>query len=547
MTKATVTPETLETETSGEVLEVALDLCIPSPKNKERPVDEEFLTSLRDKGQQVIAILRPHPEREGFYEIVDGARRQKGLWEIGRRTWRADVREMDDAEADLIRAIANKHRTGLTWWQEAELIEEYLTAHGDHNIAAVGAALGMKNGQVLRRKQLLTLTPKWRKAITEGGKMEEWTPACFELIAAYPPKAQDDLYAKLHRGWCPDDLEGLRRFLGDHSHVLKLAPWDLSDAVLCPKVGSCAACPHRSGAKPSLFEGADDDFAADDTCLVPSCWQDKADAHLKQKLAELRTEAKEKGTEPPLLITGDWGGDQKKKILGKMEYSECKKSDPGAKPAIFAEGGKKGAEVYVQVGKDRGKKKGDKPAAKEGSGPKKSLKERLAEKDKQRDALALDKFVAYIKKDADDGELLPDARPLLTQYALARGLCIGGRMKDKEEAERIRAYAKRPFTAEELWDVCSDEMARDLESVKFRLHAGKPAADHPTVQLVAWMLSVDFADFRADAVAELPDPKSWATEKEEPKANGKSKAPKAADEFDAADELGGEGDDEADL
>jgi ParB/RepB/Spo0J family partition protein len=535
MTKATVTPETLDTDTIGEVKDLALDLCLPSPKNKERPLDEEFLTSLHNKGQQVIATVRPHPEREGFYEIIDGARRQKGLWELGHRSWRVDVRQMDDAEADLVRAIANKHRTGLTWWQEAELIEEYLTAHGDHNISAVGAALGMKDGQVQRRKQLLTLTPKWRKEIAEAVP-DGWGPACYELIAAYPPKAQDELYAKMDKRWRPDTPEELRNFLGEHSHTLKMAPWDLSDAVLCPKVGSCAACPNRSGAKPNLFEEADDDFAADDTCLVPSCWQDKADAHLKQKLSTMRTEAKEKGSEPPVLITEDYGGDDKKKILGRHDYSECKKSDPGAKPAIYADGDKKGMELYVQTGKDRGKKKGDKAAAAEASGPKRSLKERKADKDKQRDALAIDKFVAYIQKEADAGEFLPDARPLLTQYALVHGLSIGGMMKDKEEADRIRAFAKKPFTAEELWDECSEQMARELSGMKFSLRAGKPAAEHPTVQLIAWMLSVDFADFRAEAAAELPDPKSWAAEESEPAGKKAAKVPRKATKSDDAGE-----------
>ena len=68
--------------------DIPLDQLHPAPWNKVRPVDEAFVQSIRDHGQLVTSMARPHPTLEDEYEIVYGHRRHAGLEAAGKETMR---------------------------------------------------------------------------------------------------------------------------------------------------------------------------------------------------------------------------------------------------------------------------------------------------------------------------------------------------------------------------------------------------------------------------------------------------------------------------
>ncbi len=63
--------------------------------------------------------------------------------------------------------------------------------------------------------------------------------------------------------------------------VLKLAPFDKSDAQLVPAAGSCVECPLRTGHNKLLFS----ELGKLDACTAPSCYQAKVDAHIAKTIA----------------------------------------------------------------------------------------------------------------------------------------------------------------------------------------------------------------------------------------------------------------------
>ncbi len=59
-----------------------------------------LVASIRDYGQQVPVLLRPHPEDDSRFEVVYGRRRVAALRELG-LTVKAMIRDLDDRQAVL--------------------------------------------------------------------------------------------------------------------------------------------------------------------------------------------------------------------------------------------------------------------------------------------------------------------------------------------------------------------------------------------------------------------------------------------------------------
>lgn len=541
-----MTTSTQEPKTGAEVLDLALDLCMPHPGNKARPLDEPFLQSLRDKGQVVIALVRPHPTEDGKYEIINGARRRAGLEAIGSLNLIAEVREVDDQEAEELRAIENKQRVGLTWRQELEQIEEYLARYPEQ-FSSIAGALGISVNQVKRRQGLLKkLSKSWLKAI-KTDQFPLWTVDHFESFFPFDEGQQEGFYDDLRF----DEnltLKELRETLSENTHVLKLAKWDLSDATLCPEAGACTECPKRTGANADLFEDVDPKVKTGDRCLDQECWKKKGAAWLGMQIAV----AKE--AHPDLVMldkeyTGSVGR------IHADNTKKAKKTDKGAIPMLVMSGAGLGSVEY------RKPKPGMEERVESAQrGNKKTMEEKKAGRERQRDALAVKKLIAIIEDEAKELDFHPYAYEVMVQYCLAFGVTVNEFQRGEEK--RVMAFAEKPFTEAELWEAVSNDMDNKL-SAEIRSYTGNPGTmgrspvaflKSEIVQLCAWMVDADYKELRREALAELPDPKSWAAEKEEAKVGkGKKKAgKKAKPEEEEDDDLGDEddsldGDSEGDL
>lgn len=101
-----LTPETIEASS------------IPDRLEQTAEDHQALLESIRDHGQQVPILVRPHPEREGRYQIVYGRRRLRALTELGRPV-RAVIRPLSDRQLVVAQGQENSARTDLSFIERA--------------------------------------------------------------------------------------------------------------------------------------------------------------------------------------------------------------------------------------------------------------------------------------------------------------------------------------------------------------------------------------------------------------------------------------------
>lgn len=77
-----------------------------------------LVASIREHGQQVPVLVRPHPEKSGWYQIAYGHRRLRALAELGRKV-RAVVKPLTDAQLVVAQGQENSARTDLSFIEKA--------------------------------------------------------------------------------------------------------------------------------------------------------------------------------------------------------------------------------------------------------------------------------------------------------------------------------------------------------------------------------------------------------------------------------------------
>ncbi len=101
---------------------------------------------------------------------------------------------------------------------------------------------------------------------------------------------------------------------------LDKAPFDLTDALLCPQAGACTHCPKRTGATSELW-----DKQGPDACTDTTCFADKKEAHL----ARVKADAVHAGRQ---IISGKAARDIMPTETGTMRgYIALDKASQGSK------------------------------------------------------------------------------------------------------------------------------------------------------------------------------------------------------------------------
>lgn len=113
--------------------------------------DEEANRLLRDSiatyGQQVPVLVRPHPEKEGRFQIVYGRRRLLALRELSQPV-KALVRELDDRELVLAQGQENSARRDLSFIEKVNFAGQMEAQGYDRKI--IGDALSIDKTLVSR-------------------------------------------------------------------------------------------------------------------------------------------------------------------------------------------------------------------------------------------------------------------------------------------------------------------------------------------------------------------------------------------------------------
>ncbi|MFC5423152.1 plasmid partitioning protein RepB [Bosea eneae] len=77
-----------------------------------------LVASIREHGQQVPILVRPHPDHEGRYQIAYGRRRLRALKELG-QTVRAIVKPLSNEQLVVAQGQENSARTDLSFIEKA--------------------------------------------------------------------------------------------------------------------------------------------------------------------------------------------------------------------------------------------------------------------------------------------------------------------------------------------------------------------------------------------------------------------------------------------
>lgn len=115
-----------------------------------------LVASLRDYGQQVPVLVRPHPETEGRYQIVYGRRRVRALRDLGQPV-KAMIRDLDDRELVVAQGQENTARKDLTFIEKANFARQMRDAGYERKI--ICDALHVDKTQISRMLSVADAVP----------------------------------------------------------------------------------------------------------------------------------------------------------------------------------------------------------------------------------------------------------------------------------------------------------------------------------------------------------------------------------------------------
>lgn len=117
---------------------------------------EEFARNIRENGQQVPILVRPHPTVEGRYQIAYGRRRLRAVKAAGIKV-KAAIRNLTDDELVLAQGQENSARQDLSFIERA-LYAAQLEASG-YQRPVIMAALAVDKSNLSRLIQAATQLP----------------------------------------------------------------------------------------------------------------------------------------------------------------------------------------------------------------------------------------------------------------------------------------------------------------------------------------------------------------------------------------------------
>jgi ParB/RepB/Spo0J family partition protein len=288
---------TIPAQLESQHLSLPIDKLIPSKTNprKRKGFDDKSLNELADSIKSVgiaqpilVRVALEHDgdgafENKGNYEIVAGERRYRAAKIAGLNEVPVIVRNLTDLQVLTIQLVENKQREDLDEMEEAEGYEKLLQqtdAEGKQYTAdTIATAMGVSRSTIYARLKLLDLCQDARQAFYDG-KLD----ASRGLLIARMPveKLQLQVLKKaleVNSYYQQPQLSyrQLRDLIqSEYMLFLEDAPFDINDANLLPKAGSCANCQNRTGNQPDIF----DDVDCADVCTDPVCHAMKKTAHV---------------------------------------------------------------------------------------------------------------------------------------------------------------------------------------------------------------------------------------------------------------------------
>lgn len=96
---------------AGLIESVALKLLLPHGDNANRMSKANFAKLVRNierTGRYEPLIVRPHPEKKGFFQIINGHHRREALAKLGYESADAAVWDVDDEQTEILLVTLNR-------------------------------------------------------------------------------------------------------------------------------------------------------------------------------------------------------------------------------------------------------------------------------------------------------------------------------------------------------------------------------------------------------------------------------------------------------
>jgi ParB family chromosome partitioning protein len=168
-------------------------LVFPSGINPRQQINaetlEELTRSVQADGIRDPLLVRPHPERDGAFQIADGHRRFAAAARARVEVLPVRVVAMDDVEFRRRVALANLDRENLTPLEEAAAFADLVGEHGDGGlltVAQLAEQTGRSDTHIYQRLKLRALREDVRVLLADGT-----LPLGHALVVArVPPERQ---------------------------------------------------------------------------------------------------------------------------------------------------------------------------------------------------------------------------------------------------------------------------------------------------------------------------------------------------------------------
>jgi ParB/RepB/Spo0J family partition protein len=292
MSNAVVTPEEHNRpkkrgESKTDYLNVPIDRIRENPKNPRKTFDaiEDLAASIKQLGQIVPGLARPHPSEQAAYELVAGHRRFRACILAGVDAFRIVVKDMDDATALKVMLVENGQRADVPPLEEAESYRQLRDEHGI-SVGQIASDVGRSEAHIYQRLKLTELVPGVQELLRSGNLQVRSALLFSRLDQSAQLHALDQLKKRFE--FLIEEGAVLNHKEVDHyvllgSRKLMHARWTLDDKDLVPTAGSCLGCPKRTHAQAQLFQIGDTD--SQDACLDGACWEGKVQAQADRDLA----------------------------------------------------------------------------------------------------------------------------------------------------------------------------------------------------------------------------------------------------------------------
>jgi ParB/RepB/Spo0J family partition protein len=122
------------------VVSIELSKLVAHPDNPNRMSKAAFrklCSHIKETGRYEPIVVREHPEREGFFEIVNGHHRAKALKQIGLERAECVVWELSEEEADILLTTLNRLRGSDNPAKKSAIIQRLLPRFDTKHLAAL--------------------------------------------------------------------------------------------------------------------------------------------------------------------------------------------------------------------------------------------------------------------------------------------------------------------------------------------------------------------------------------------------------------------------